>query len=139
MNTMIRFVFLMVLLTTLVISCSSQKMEEKDQLSINYGTYSAQVDLQNVEEDVRAYSQTSQIGFTFEEDQTFVYSVRAMGRAIDDVGKWEIRGDSIYIFDLEKGPDSAFKLEKINDSEYRISGPNRFILSKTDKITPIKD
>jgi hypothetical protein len=123
----------------MVISCSSQKVEEKDRITIDYGTYNAKVDLGNVDEDVKAYSMTSQIGFTFEEDQTFIYSVRAMGKAIDDVGKWEIRGDSMYIFDLEKGPDSAFKLEKINESEYRIVGPNRFILSKTDKITPIKD
>lgn len=136
---MIRFVFSLMLCTMMVISCSSQKVEEKDRITIDYGTYNAKVDLGNVDEDVKAYSMTSQIGFTFEEDQTFIYSVRAMGKAIDDVGKWEIRGDSMYIFDLEKGPDSAFKLEKINESEYRIVGPNRFILSKTDKITPIKD
>ena len=137
---MLKYVFIVLCSCMFVIACSSQPAKvQKEQVTILPATYNATVDLEGVEGDVKAYSAVSQVSFTLEDDNTFIYSVRAMGKAIDDVGQWEVRGDSLHIFNLEKGPDSAFKLEKVSDTEYKISGPNKFILTKTERITPIQN
>ena len=136
---------LIVLTLGICLGCKSQQSpspEEptKPELSISHGTYAAVVAQDNVDAELRAYNQTSKIGFSFEADQKFIYMVRAMGREIDDVGKWEVRGDSLFIFDLQRGPNSAFYIEEISADQYRISGPNVFTLTKVgDSSTPFKN
>lgn len=139
---MIRLISLFSFCLVLTLSCSSQadtKSSDQEPVSIPPGTYTASVSQENVADDVKAYHVTSKISFGFEPDNTFIYKVAAMGREIDDVGRWEIRGDSLYIFSLQKGPDSAFKLVKVNDERYEIIGPNHFILTRQEEITPIKE
>ena len=118
----------------LLISCASRQAEnqQKNQVTIKEGTYKAEVNLDNVDPDMKGYHMTSQISFGFESDNTFIYTVKAMGRDIDDVGQWEIRGDSLYIFNLERGPNTAFKLEQVGEDSYSIQGPNHFILTKEE-------
>jgi len=131
------FAFLFFILSQ---GCQSQQAEEStNQLVIDHGTYEAVVDVSNVEDELRAFNKTSKIGFSFEADQKFVYMVRAMGREIDDVGKWEIRGDSLHIFDLERGPNTAFYIQELGPEQYRISGPNVFTLTKVAEMTPIQN
>ncbi len=126
--------YLFVLLAFIACAAGCKSQPEKEVKSpaivVSEGTYEAVVDDSNVEDDLKAYHQTSKIGFSFEANQRFVYMVRAMGREIDDVGKWEIRGDSLYIFDLERGPNSAFHIQPVGTDQYRISGPNTFTLRK---------
>lgn len=140
---MIRLISLSAFCLILTLSCSSQATDgssgAKEPVTITPGTYSAVVSQQNVADDVKAYHVTSKISFGFEPDNTFIYKVSAMGREIDDVGRWEIRGDSLHIFSLQKGPDSAFKLVKLDDQRYEIIGPNHFILTPQEEITPIKE
>ncbi|MCB0668654.1 MAG: hypothetical protein KDC80_22670 [Saprospiraceae bacterium] len=139
---MIRLISLFSFCLVLTLSCSSQadtKSSDQEPVSITPGTYTASVSQENVADDVKAYHVTSKISFGFEPDNTFIYKVAAMGREIDDVGRWEIRGDSLYIFSLKKGPDSAFKLVKVSDERYEIIGPNHFILTRQEEITPIKE
>ena len=138
----------------LSMGCKSQKPKEAEDpapvtqeakkpiraIHISEGTYEAKVDVSNVEDDLRAYNQTSKIGFSFEPDQKFVYMVRAMGKEIDDVGKWQIVNDSLYIFDLERGPNTAFHIVETGLDTYRISGPNVFTLTKVaDMAQQIKN
>ncbi len=126
MDLGMKCILLVVLVVVLAATCS------EEGISIDQGTYNATVDTSRVEEDTRAFQQTAEIGFTFEPGQRFIYRVRAMGREIDDVGKWEIRGDSLHIFDLERGPNSSFLIEKLDEDRYKISGPNVFILTKVE-------
>ncbi len=124
-----------------IISCASQgEKSSGPAVEIKPGSYKATINTVGVGEDVKAYSMTSDVTFTFEEDNVFVYSVRAMGNAIDDVGQWEIRGDSLHIFALEKGPDSAFELVEVGEGQYEINGPNRFVLTRSDEeMTPSRN
>ncbi len=138
---MFRLFSLASIILVFAVSCSSQGSADqpKEKLSITPGTYRAVVSQENIPEDVQGFHVTSQISFGFEADQTFIYKVAAMGRQIDDVGRWEIRGDSLHIFALQKGPNSAFKLIKRSDHEYEIMGPNHFILTRQEEMTPIKE
>jgi hypothetical protein len=141
---MIRIFSLSVVCLCLTLSCASQQSEKeqaapKEQVTIVPGTYSAVVSQEKVADDVKAFHVTSRISFGFESDNTFIYKVAAMGREIDDVGRWEIRGDSLHIFGLQKGPDSAFKLVKVSEDRYEIFGPNHFILTPQEEVTPIKE
>ena len=136
------YFFVLFILLSIGSGCKSQQAQEATApvIVISEGTYEAVVDASNVEDELRAYNQTSKIGFSFEADQKFVYMVRAMGREIDDVGKWEIKGDSLYIFDLQRGPNSVFHIQPIGTDQYRITGPNTFTLSKVgDASSPIKN
>lgn len=124
----------------LAISCASQGggSSEVQQITLEPGSYSASVNVDKMDAEVRAYTMTSQITFGFEADHTFIYEVFAMGKENNDVGKWEIRGDSLYIHSLQRGPDSAFKLIAREDGNYEIIGPNHFLLTKKEEITPLK-
>ena len=123
------------------LSCSSQGAgDTAPTVQIEPGKYKAVINTAGVEKDMRAYAVTSTVSFTFETDQTFIYSVRAMGKEIDDVGKWEIRGDSLHIFDLGKGPNSAFKVTKTEANQYNIDGPNSFTLVPAEEaMTPTQN
>lgn len=138
-----RFFSLSIICLIFTLSCAQAPATkggtQQEPVTITPGNYAAVVSQENVPDDVKAYHVTSKIYFGFESDNTFIYKVAAMGREIDDVGRWEIRGDSLYIFSLQKGPDSAFKLVKVSDDRYEIIGPNHFILTKEEEITPIKE
>ena len=141
---MIRIFSLSAICLGLTLSCASQQSEKAQEtpsepVTIVPGTYAAVVSQEKVPDDVKAFHVTSRISFGFEADNTFIYRVAAMGRQIDDVGQWEIRGDSLFIFGLQKGPNSAFKLVKVSDDRYEIFGPNHFILTPQEEITPIKE
>ncbi|NND07773.1 MAG: hypothetical protein HKN87_15455 [Saprospiraceae bacterium] len=138
---MFRFLLLTVVSLGTFLSCSSQGASETEPtVQIEPGEYKAVINTAGVEKDMRAYAVTSNVSFTFETDQTFIYSVRAMGKEIDDVGKWEIRGDSLHIFDLGKGPNSAFKVTKTEANQYNIDGPNSFTLVPAEEaMTPTQN
>ncbi|MBK8506741.1 MAG: hypothetical protein IPL46_33900 [Saprospiraceae bacterium] len=141
---MIRIFSLSAICLGLTLSCASQQSEKvqeapKEQITIVPGTYSAVVSQEKIPDDVKAFHVTSRINFGFEADNTFIYRVAAMGREIDDVGRWEIRGDSLFIFGLQKGPNSAFRLVKVSEESYEIHGPNHFILTRQEEVTPIKE
>lgn len=151
---MIRLLLMLGMTFVLSMGCKSQKTEEVEEpapieqevkksirtIHMAEGTYEASVDVTRVEDDLRAYNQTSKIGFSFEADQKFIYMVRAMGKEIDDVGKWQIINDSLYIYDLERGPNTAFHIEETGLDTYRISGPNVFTLTKVAEApAPIKN
>lgn len=141
---MVRIFSLSIVCLAFTLSCASQasegeKAQPKEPVSISPGTYSAIVSQENVSDEVKAFHVTSKISFGLEADNTFIYKVSAMGREIDDVGRWEIRGDSLYIFGLQKGPDSAFRLVKVSDERYEIFGPNHFVLTRQEEVTPIKE
>ena len=140
---MVRLFSLSIICLAFTLSCASQASEgkkaAKEPVTITPGTYAAVVSQENVSDDVKAYHVTSKISFGFEPDNTFIYKVTAMGREIDDVGRWEIRGDSLHIFSLQKGPDSAFKLVKVSEERYEILGPNHFVLTRLDEVSPIKE
>ncbi|MDH3245011.1 MAG: hypothetical protein OEM26_10380 [Saprospiraceae bacterium] len=136
---MTRTLLLLFIAFALFWSCNAQKEEaDADRIVIKEGTYRAEVNLDNVDPTMKGYHATSQISFGFEKNNTFIYKVRAMGREIDDLGKWEVRGDSLFIFDLERGPNTAFKLEWIGEDQYSIRGPNHFILTREDAVETIK-
>ena len=141
---MIRILFASFICVALVISCASQgesgtQGQSKETVNIIPGNYKAVVNMNKMADDVKAFSMTSEITFGFEADHTFIYQVFAMGKENNDVGRWEVRGDSLYIFSLQRGPDSAFKLVKTSDEQYEIIGPNHFILTRKEEITPIKE
>ena len=120
-------------LLAFAIACNTQK-----EVSITPGNYRAAINLENLEDEVKAYSMTSQITFGLMEDHTFIYKVFAMGKDMEDVGRWEIRGDSLHIFSLQKGPDSAFKIVEKGNDQYEIIGPNHFVLTKEEAVEPIE-
>jgi hypothetical protein len=135
---------LSIVCTIIAVSCASQASsdgpaEQKEQITITPGDYKAVVNMDKMEDDVKAFSMTSEITFGFQADQTFIYQVFAMGKENNDVGRWEVRGDSLYIFSLQRGPNSAFKLVKGDNGGYEIIGPNHFILTRKEEITPIKE
>ena len=140
-NLMFRYLLLATISLGTILSCASQgQTETEPTVQIEPGKYKAVINTGGVEKDMRAYAVTSTVSFTFETDQTFIYSVRAMGKQIDDVGKWEIKGDSLHIFDLGKGPNSAFKITKTEANQYNIDGPNSFTLvPAADAITPTQN
>ena len=112
--------------------------EQKSDFEIEAGTYKAVINPVNMDESLRVYAEVSEVFFSFEPDQTFLYQVRAMGNEMDDVGKWEIRGDSMYIFDLGRGPNTAFKMNEVGEGQFELIGPNHFVLSKTEEqVAPI--
>lgn len=130
---MIRIFLLTISCLSIIFSCTSQSADNsKPDVEVTPGSYSAAINTSGVEEDVKAYSMTSNVSFTFQDDKTFIYSVRAMGKAIDDIGQWEVKGDSLFIFALDKGPDSAFEIVEVGEGQYEINGPNRFVLTKSD-------
>ena len=132
-----RTVIWLVFLSPGLFSCASQK--DGPRVHIEQGSYQAVVKADQLDETTRAYSMTSQIGFTFEKDNTFIYNVRAMGKEVDDVGKWEIKGDSLYIFDLERGPNSVFHILELSPGQYEIKGPNHFTLTKQGEVQALKN
>ncbi|NND32769.1 MAG: hypothetical protein HKN76_09275 [Saprospiraceae bacterium] len=141
---MIRIFFASIVSMALAISCASQGESDaqdanKERVTMTPGNYKAVVNMEKMADDVKAFSMTSEITFGFEADQTFIYQVFAMGKENNDIGRWEVRGDSLYIFSLQRGPDSAFKLIKTADDRYEIIGPNHFILTRKEEITPIKE
>ncbi|MCB0686410.1 MAG: hypothetical protein KDC53_07790 [Saprospiraceae bacterium] len=141
---MLRLISMSIVCLMITLSCaqssgSKEQADPPEPVAIKPGMYAAVVSMENVPDDVKAYNVTSKISFGFEPDNTFIYKVSAMGHEIEDVGRWEIRGDSLYINSLQKGPDSAFKLVKVNDDRYEIFGPNHFILTKQEEIAPIKE
>ncbi len=125
------------LLGVSMLGCASQK--GGPSVRIEEGAYQAEVKADQLDETTRAYSMTSQIGFTFEKDNTFIYKVRAMGKEVDDVGKWEVRGDSLYIFDLQRGPNSVFHIMEVSPGQYEIKGPNHFTLTKQAPVEALKN
>ena len=140
----IRILSLSFICLIFALSCASQgsgetQIKAKEEVIVTPGTYRAVVSEANIPDDVRGFHVTSEINFGFEADQTFIYKVSAMGRAIDDVGQWEIRGDSLYIFGLQKGPNSTFKITKVSEDKYEIMGPNHFILTRQEELTPIRE
>ncbi len=141
---MFRYLLLSLICLGTILSCASQAQSDTDStttaVEIEPGKYKAVINTAGVEKDMRAYAVTSNVSFTFEPNQTFIYSVRAMGKEIDDVGKWEIKGDSLHIFDLGKGPDSAFKITKTEANQYNIDGPNSFTLVPAEEaISPTQN
>lgn len=140
----IRIVSLSSLCLIFALSCASQGSSEtqnkaKEEVIVTPGTYRAVVSETNIPDDVRGFHVTSEINFGFEADQTFIYQVSAMGRGINDVGQWEIRGDSLYIFGLQKGPNTTFKITKVSEDKYEIKGPNHFILTRQEEMSPIRE
>lgn len=113
--------------------------QQSQGIFIEPARYRAQVNLEHVPDSMRAFSMTSEVFFGLEENNRFVYQVEAMGRKMDDVGKWAVQGDSLYIFDLERGPNTRFKLVDNGDGTFNIYGPNNFILSKDEAIEPTKN
>lgn len=141
---MIRIFAISAICMILAMSCASQgsseaRAQQKEQITLTPGDYLAVVNMDKMADDVKAFSMTSEITFGFEADQTFIYKVFAMGKENNDVGRWEVRGDSLYIFSLQRGPNSVFKLEKGDNGGYEIIGPNHFILTPKEEITPIKE
>lgn len=131
--------FLVLLCTALVTISCSMKATQSQSYQIDEGTYAAVINPVNMDESLRVYAEISQVFLSFEPDNKFVYQVRAMGNEMDDEGKWEVRGDSLYIFDLGRGPNTAFKLNDLGDGQFELIGPNHFVLSKTDQvIAPLK-
>ncbi len=144
MIPIIRILPLSFMCVIIVLSCASQASNEtqnqtREQIAVIPGTYRAIVSDANIPEDVRGFHVTSEINFGFEADQTFIYQVSAMGRKIDDIGKWEIRGDSLYIFGLQKGPNTTFKITRVSEDKYEIKGPNHFILTRQEEMTPMRE
>ncbi len=131
-----RVVLILLSVVWLVSSCSVKRTHS---YQIEEGTYAAAINPVNMDDSLRAYAGITQVFLSFEADNKFIYQVRAMGNEMDDVGKWEVRGDSLYIFDLGRGPNSAFKLNDLGDGQFELIGPNHFVLSKTDQeIVPLK-
>lgn len=123
----------------LTISCSMKEAAKSQSYEIDEGTYAAVINPVNMDESLRVYAEISQVFLSFEAENRFIYQVRAMGNEMDDEGKWEVRGDSLYIFDLGRGPNTAFKLNDLGDGQFELIGPNHFVLSKTDQeIVPLK-
>lgn len=137
---MIKSTVVLVLCAGLLVACVSQQGgQNKNQIVVEEGTYRAVISKSNMDETTKAYSMTSEIDFTFEKDHKFIYKVRAMGKKADDVGKWKIDGDSLYLFDLERGPNSVFHIEKISAGQFEIDGPNKFTLTKSEPVEPVKN
>jgi hypothetical protein len=124
MNYVLRNILVLLFGILFTLSCSSQKNEP-----ILLGPYNARIATVSEDQQIQALNQTSEIKFTFNEDGSLLYEVAAMGKSNSDIGKSEIRGDSLYFFDMQRGPNTAFHLEKIDEGVFRISGPNQFVLT----------
>ena len=115
------------------------EVETQAPINIEPARYKATINLDHVPDSLRGFSLASEVFFGLEENNRFVYSVNAMGKSMDDVGQWAVKGDSLYIFNLEKGPNTRFKLESNQDGTFNIYGPNNFILQKEAPVEQIKN
>jgi len=125
MNRLLNFNFFIPIGVLMALSCASQKSEPV----VLEGPYDARIATVSEDQQIQALNQTSEIKFIFNEDGSLIYQVSAMGKSADDIGKYEIKGDSLYIFGMQRGPNTTFFLEKIGEGVFRITGPNQFILT----------
>ena len=116
---------LLLLLVSLLVSCVST-------IEIEPARYQATINLEHVADSLRGFSMASDVVFGLEDNERFVYEVNAMGRQMNDVGKWQIQADTLYIYDLERGPNTKFHVVPNEDGSYNIYGPNNFILRKVE-------
>ncbi|MBX2817531.1 MAG: hypothetical protein KTR24_16090 [Saprospiraceae bacterium] len=129
----------------LLFACSNSQSARQEAptastaIEIEPARYQASINLEHVPDSMRGYSAVSEVYFGLEEENRFVYEVNAMGRPMNDVGKWQVEGDTLYIYDLEKGPNSKFHIVPNDDGTFHIYGPNNFILKKDERYVPTKN
>ncbi len=111
----------------------------QEPIVIEPARYKATINLDHVPDSMRGFAMVSEIFFGLEENNRFVYSTAAMGKEMKDEGQWAVKGDSLYIFNLGKGPNSRFKIDPQTNGTFNIYGPNNFILQKDEPIEPTKN
>lgn len=118
---------------------AAPEVEAQAPITIEPARYKATINLDHVPDSLRGFSMVSEVYFGLEEENRFVYSVNAMGKTMDDVGQWAVKGDSLYIFNLGQGPNSRFKIDPNDDGTFNLYGPNNFILQKDEPIEQTKN